>query len=58
VNTIFDFPIEPLIIKRYTWLWIKFYWYKWILRRNIIGFFAGIPIIGSENIEEDLCIKY
>lgn len=52
-DNIFDIPVESFTIKRHTWLWFKFYWYKWILRKDIIGFFAGVPIIRTGNLEED-----
>jgi len=35
------------------WLRIKFYWYKYIRRLDIIGFFMGVPIIRSKYLEEE-----
>jgi len=46
-----DIPIG--VIRFPQWLWFKFYWYKYIKRVNIIGFFGRMPIIGSENMEEE-----
>jgi len=34
-------------------LWLKFYWYKWIKKLDIIGFYAGVPIIRAKYLEED-----
>ena len=44
--------IDRLCIKRHTWLWIKYCWYKYIKRLNIIGFYCGKPIIRTEKLEE------
>jgi len=46
-----DIPIESFTIKRHTWLWFKFYWYKWIRRKNIIGFFDRVPIIVTKELD-------
>lgn len=43
--------VEPLTIKKHSWLWVKFYWYKWVRRKDILGFFAGIPIIRTEYLK-------
>lgn len=34
---------------RWRWLrYVRFYWYKYIRRLDIIGFFMGVPIIRSK----------
>lgn len=50
-DKLFDIPIESFTIKRHTWLWFKFYWYKWIRRKNIIGFFDRVPIIVTKELD-------
>lgn len=35
------------------WLRIKFYWYKYVKRLDIIGFYSGIPIIRTKYLEPD-----
>jgi len=42
---------------RWRWLrYIRFYWYKYIRRLDIIGFFMGVPIIRSKYLvaEKDI----
>ena len=51
-DKIFDIPVEPFIFKRHTWLWFKFYWYKWVLRKDIIGFFDRVPIIRTKYLDQ------
>ena len=50
---IFDIPVESFTIRRHSKLWFKYYWYKWILRKDIIGFYDGIPIFLDKNLEEE-----
>ena len=38
--------------KRFSRLWFKFYWYKWVKKLDIIGFYEGVPIIRTEYLEE------
>ena len=40
-------------MKRKLWLIIKFYYYKWIRRMDIIGFYSGVPVIRDKNLEID-----
>ena len=35
------------------WLRIKFYWYKYIRRLDIIGFFDGVPMVRTKYLEEE-----
>lgn len=45
---IFRYDADKSIIRRFSWLWFKFYWYKWIRRKPVIGFYEGIPIYKGE----------
>lgn len=39
---------------RWRWLrFIRFYWYKYIRRLDIIGFFMGVPVIRGKLLEVD-----
>lgn len=49
-----EFWKKACISMRHTpWLFIKYYWYKYIRRKNIIGFFAGVPVIVTDFLEEE-----
>lgn len=51
-NTIFHKNLLMGMILRFpSRLWFKFYWHKWVLRQDIIGFFGGMPIIRAKYIE-------
>jgi hypothetical protein len=44
-------PVKKLRFPRK--LWFKYLYYKYIKRLDIIGFYDGIPVIRSNNIELD-----
>ncbi len=45
---------KPAPIRRGGWrLRVKFYWYKYVRRIEIVGFFGGIPIIRTKYLEEE-----
>ena len=47
-------PLEKLGLKRHWKLWVKFHWYKYVRRVDIIGFFGGVPIVRTNYLEADL----
>lgn len=39
---------------RWRWLrFVRFYWYKYICRLDIIGFYMGVPIIRSKYLDSE-----
>ena len=32
---------------------IKFYWYKWIRRKDIVGFYRGIPVVRMKRLVDE-----
>lgn len=49
----FGIPVSILTPRRHLRLWVKFYWYKYIRRLDIIGFFAGLPIVRTKYLESE-----
>ena len=52
-----DFELFPgfkiKVIKPLSWLWFRYLWCRFVLRRPIQGFLNGIPIFLDENLEEE-----
>ena len=49
---VFKEPTEFITFKRHPLLWLRFRWYKWILRKDILGFCDNIPVIGTEELKD------
>ncbi len=46
-------PLKPLKLRSRQWrLYIKYCWYKYIRRLDIIGFYDGVPIVRTKYLEE------
>ncbi len=54
MDNFFDIPLKPLKLRSRQWrLYIKYCWYKYIRRLDIIGFFAGVPIVRTKYLVEE-----